>query len=151
ELLQDHRADLRRAVLLAAGLDDRVTTRTRLDLVGHDRLFLLDLGLLAAHEALDREDRVLGVGHRLALGNGAHEPLTAARKCHYRRSRAPTFGVLDHRRLAALEHGHTGVGRPEVDSDRLSHVCLLLFESKNLSESVADLGRPVVRLYRRYV
>ena len=79
QLLEDHRRDLRRRVLLAADLDADVAVRAGDDLVGDDRLLLLDLGLLAAHEALDREDRVLGVHHRLALGDRAHEALAASR------------------------------------------------------------------------
>ena len=61
QLLQDHRADLGRRVLLAAGLHARVAVGAADDLEGDDRLLLLDLGLLAAHEALDGEDRVLGL------------------------------------------------------------------------------------------
>jgi hypothetical protein len=70
ELLQDHRADLRWAVLLAAHVDPDVAVGAGDDLVGDDRLLLFYFGLLAAHEALDREDRVLGVHHGLALGDG---------------------------------------------------------------------------------
>ena len=75
QLLQDHRGDLRRRVLLAAGFDAGVAVGAGDDLVGDDRLLLAHLGLLAAHEALDREDRVLRVGDRLALGDGADEAL----------------------------------------------------------------------------
>ena len=75
QLLEDHRADLRRRVLLARDLDARVAVAAGDDLVGDDRLLLADLALLAPHEALDREDRVLRVGHRLALGDRADEAL----------------------------------------------------------------------------
>ena len=122
QLAEDHRRDLRRGVLLVGRLDAGVAARARHDLVRHDRLLLAHLGLLAAHEALDGEDRVLRIGHGLSLGDGADEALTTAGERDHRRSRAPTLGVLDHRRLATLEHGHAAVGRPEVDSDRLSHV-----------------------------
>ena len=61
ELLQDHRGDLRRRVLLAAGLHARVAVGAGDDLVGDDRLLLAHLGLLAAHEALDREDVFCGL------------------------------------------------------------------------------------------
>jgi len=50
-----------------------------------DRLLLLHFGLLAAHEALDREDRVLRVGDRLALGHGPNEALTGGCDCDHRR------------------------------------------------------------------
>ena len=75
ELGEDHRADLRRVVLLAGGLDAGVAVRAGDDLVRDDRLLLVHLGLLAAHEALDREDGVRRVRHRLALGDGADEAL----------------------------------------------------------------------------
>ena len=98
-----------------------VAVRAGDDLVGDDRLLLLDLGLLAAHEPLDREDRVLGVHHRLALGHGADEAVAGVGERDHRRGRAPALGVLEHGRLAALEHGHARVGGPEVDADRLCH------------------------------
>ena len=121
QLLQDHRADLRRRVLLAAGLDARVAVGAGDDLVGDDRLLLAHLGLLAAHEALDREDRVLRVGDGLALGDGADEALAGGRERHDRRRRAAALGVLDDGRLAALEHRHARVRRAEVDAYGLGH------------------------------
>src|SRR4051794_232200 len=122
ELLQDHRADLRRAVLLAAGLDARVAVRAADDLVGDDRLLLLDLALLAAHEALDREDGVRRVGDGLALRDGADEALAALREGHHRRGGPPALGVLDDGRLAALEDGHARIRRAEVDANGLGHM-----------------------------
>jgi hypothetical protein len=121
QLLQDHRADLWRAVLLAAHVDAHVAVGAGLDLVGDDRLLLFDLGLLAPHEALDREDRVLGVHHRLALGDGADEAVAAFGEGDHRRCRSPALGVLQHGWLAALQHGDAGVGRAQIDSDRFTH------------------------------
>ena len=128
QLLEDHRADLRRRVLLVADLHARVAVRAGDDLERDDLLLLLDLGLLAAHEALDREHGVLGVGDRLALGRRAHEALAALGERDHRRGGARALGVLDHRGLAALEDGHARVGRAQVDSDRLAH-CPCSFES----------------------
>ena len=91
QLLQDHRADLRRAVLLAAHVDAHVAVGAGLDLVGDDRLLLFDFGLLAAHEALDREDRVLWIHHRLPFGDGADQPLAALGEGDHRRGRAPAL------------------------------------------------------------
>ena len=122
ELLQDHRADLGRRVLLAAGVHARVAAGTGDDLVRDDRLLLAHLGLLAAHEALDGEDRVLRVRHGLALGDGADEALARLREGDDRRGRATALGVLDDRGLAAFQHGHAGVGGAEVDTDGLAHV-----------------------------
>jgi NAD-specific glutamate dehydrogenase len=122
ELLQDHRGDLRRRVLLAAALHARVAAGAGDDLVGNDRLLLAHLGLLAAHEALDGEDRVLGIGDGLALGDRAHEPLAALGERDDRRRGATTLRVLDHGGLAALEDGHARVRRAQVDADGLGHV-----------------------------
>ena len=124
ELLQDHRRDLRRRVLLAARLDARVAAGAGDDAVRDDRLLLAHLGLLAAHEALDGEDGVRRVGDGLALGDGADETIPASRERDDGRRRAAALGVLDDRRLTALEDRHTAVGGSEVDSDRLCHeVC----------------------------
>ena len=106
QLLEDHRRDLRRRVLLAADLHADVAVGAGDDLVRDDRLLLLDLGLLAAHEALDREDRVLGVHHRLALGHRADEALAGVGERDDGRGGAPALGVLEDLGLAALEHGH---------------------------------------------
>ncbi len=125
QLLQDHRADLRRAVLLVADVDANVAVGAGDDLVGDDRLLLFDFGLLAAHEALDREDRVLGVHHRLAFGDGADEAVAGVGEGDHRGGGAPALGVLEDGWLAALHHGDTGVGRAEVDPDRLSHFTYL--------------------------
>ena len=105
--------------------DAGVAVGTGDDLVGDDRLLLAYLGLLAAHEALDREDGVLRVGHSLALGDRADEALAGAGEGDNGRGRATALGVLDHGRLAALQHGHARVGRAEVDAYCLGHVGLL--------------------------
>jgi hypothetical protein len=112
QLLEDHRADLGRVVLLAAGGDTGVAVRAAHDLERDDALLLLDLGLLASHEALDREHGVLGVGDRLTLGDRAHEPLAAAGEGDDRRGGAGALGVLDHARLGAVEDGHARVRGP---------------------------------------
>src|SRR5213076_3201515 len=85
-------------------------------------LLLVHLGLLAAHEALDGEDGVGGIGDRLALRDGADQALAALREGDHRRGGAPTLAVLDHRRLAALQDGHARVRGAEVDTDGLCHV-----------------------------
>ena len=132
QLLEDHRADLRRGELLAAGLHARIAVRAWNDLERDDLLLLLDLRLLAAHEALDREDRVLGVGHSLPLGRRAHEALAAIRERDHRGGGTRALGVLDHGGLAALEDGHARVGRAQIDADRLAHPYFSLVESKEI-------------------
>ena len=122
QLLQDHRADLLRAELLAVHPDARVAVLPADDLVGDDLHLLVHLGVLAAHEPLDAEDRVLGVGHRLPLGHGAHQPLAGLGEADDRRGRASTLGVGEDLRLTARQDGDGRVGRAEVDADRLAHV-----------------------------
>ena len=122
QLLEDHRADLRRRVLLAARLHAHVVVRALDDLVGDDLHLLRDLVELPAHEALDREDRVLRVRHLLPARRRADEPLAVLRERDHRRGRAAALGVRDDGRLATLQYGHARVRRAEIDADRLCHL-----------------------------
>src|SRR5262249_428221 len=101
--------------------------------VGDDLHLLRDLVVLAAHEALDREDRRFRVRHLLALRGRTDEPLAVLRERDDGRGRAPALRVRNHRGLAALEHGHTGVRRAEVDADRLCHDSCLAPSGSDLS------------------
>src|SRR5271169_6606284 len=126
-------------MLFTTNVDARVAVGAGDDLVGDDRLLLAHLGLLAAHEALDRKDGVLRVGHGLALGDGADEALAGGREGHDGWCGAAALGVLDYGGLATLEHGHARVRRAEVDAYGLAHVGMLLRISLiNLLVSVAD-------------
>src|SRR4030095_11696296 len=122
QLLKDHRRDLRRRVLLALGLDAHVAVLALDDLLRDDLHLLGHLAELTAHEALDREDRVLRVRHLLPLGRRADAPLPLLRDRDDGRRRASALGVRNDGRLTALEHGHAAVGRSEVDSNGLRHV-----------------------------
>ena len=124
ELLEDHRRDLRRRELRALGLDAGVVVRPLHDLVGDDLHLLRDLVVLAAHEPLDREDRVLGIRDLLALRGRADEPLAVTPEGDDGRCRAPALGVRDDGGLGSLEDGHARVRRPEVDADGLGHVSI---------------------------
>ena len=104
ELLQDHRADLLRRVVLAVDLDLMVR----------------------AHVPLDRGDRAVGVGDGLALRKLTDEPFAGLRERHDRRSRSRSFGVGDDGRALPFHHGDDGVRRAEVDSDHFCHVVLCL-------------------------
>jgi hypothetical protein len=136
---------LARIIALISG-DARVATGAGDDLVGDDRLLLADLGLLAAHEALDGEDGVLRVGDGLPLGDRADEALAALREGDDGGGGAAALGVLDDGRLAALEDGHARVRGAEVDADGLAHVgewllCRGRVSRKDLSQSVVDFRR----------
>ncbi len=90
--------------------------------VRHHLHLLGDFVELAAHEALDREHGVLGVGHRLALRDLADQALARLGEAHHRRGDAAAFRIRNDDRLAAFHDRHDGVGRPEIDSDDLAHV-----------------------------
>ena len=102
-------------------LDARVAVAGAHDLVRHHLHLFVDLVELAAHEALDREDRVLGVGDRLALGDLADEPLAGLGERHDRRRQPAAFRIGDDDRLAAFHDGDDGVGGAQVDSDDFAH------------------------------
>ena len=81
QLLQHHRGDFRRRVLLAARLrPTRRRSRRCTTLYGTRDDFARHLVELPAHEALDREDGVFGVRDRLALGDLADQPLAVLRE-----------------------------------------------------------------------
>ena len=80
-------------------------------LVGNARLLVLNLGELAAHETLHGENRVGGVGDRLAFGRLANETLTRLGESDHGRSRPRAFGIFENYRLAIFHDGHAGVRR----------------------------------------
>ena len=134
-LAQDLGRDLLRRELLAAHLDPGVAVVGGDDLVGHQADVLLHflLGELAADQALHRVDRVLGVGHRLALGRGADQDLAVLLIGDDRRRGAGTLAVLDHLGGVAFHDRDAGVGGPEVDADDLCHVLLQKLNSMGSS------------------
>jgi hypothetical protein len=104
-------------------LDPCVTVGSLADLVRDKLLVLFDHRIVVApsDEALDREDRVLGVGHRLALGRLADQPLTVVGEGDNRRRRAHAFGIFDDFRRFAFHDGNARIGGAEVDADDLAH------------------------------
>ena len=76
---------------------------------------------VGAHVALDRADRAIGVGDRLALGDLADEDLAGLRERDDRRGGAAALGVGDDDGLAGLEDRDDRVGGAEVDADGLGH------------------------------
>jgi len=90
ELLENHRRNLLRRVILAVDFDD---------VTGF------------AHVALDRGYRTIGVGDRLTFCELADETFAGLGEGHDRRSRARAFRVGDDGGRRALHHGDDGVGR----------------------------------------
>ncbi len=125
ELLEDHRADLRRGVGLVEHLDHHaVALRILLDGVADELLCPLRLRVVpaTAHEPLDRIDRVGRVRHGLALGELADETLARLRERDDRRDGPAPFGGGDDGRLAAFHDGDDAIRRAEIDTDDLAHL-----------------------------
>ncbi len=120
QLLQDHRRDLRRGVLLTLRHNDDMVA-LRLDGIGNHLHLVRDFVGAAAHEALDRVDGVLGVRHRLPLCRLPHQPLAGLGKGHNGRSGTVTLAVGDDLGLAAFHNGHHGIGGAQIDANNLCH------------------------------
>ena len=122
-LLQNEGGNLRRGIFLAVGLDPGVAVIGLDDLVWDQLLVLRDRGVLEtpSNQALDREEGVLGVRHRLTLGWNADQRLPVLRKRHHRRRRARPFRVFDDFGVLALHHGHTRVRGAEIDANNFRH------------------------------
>ena len=79
-------------------------------------LFFMDLIVLAAHETLDRENRVLRIRHRLPFRGLADQPLAVLCKCNYRRGGPRAFRIFQNYRVATFHYGHAGVGGAQIDT-----------------------------------
>ena len=101
---------------MVAGLDDLVRDHLH---------FFVHFIKAPSHKALDRINRVFGIGNRLALGHLPYQPLPGLGERHHRRGSPPAFLVGDNLGLAPLHNRHAGVGSPEVNSDNLRHKILL--------------------------
>src|SRR6185437_1740359 len=113
-LLEDHRRDFGRRVALALDLDRGDVIGTGDDLVRDALDLVLHFAHPAAHEPLDRKDRVLWIGNGLALGDLTDEPFTVFGETDDRRGRATALGVGDHDGIAAFHDCDDGVRRPEI-------------------------------------
>ena len=107
---------------VALGVALELHQRAGADLLGGVALAVDVVGLPAlAHVALDRAERAVGVGDRLALGHLADEHLAGLGERDDRRGRARALGVGDDDGVAGFEDGDDGVGGTEVDTDCLGH------------------------------
>jgi hypothetical protein len=86
------------------------------------RLLDLRIGELAAHEALDGENGVLGIGDRLSAGHLTDDLLVGLRgDSDDRWGQAIAFDVFEDGRIAGLDNRHDRVGRAEVDAQDFCH------------------------------
>jgi hypothetical protein len=111
-------ADSRWRIIFAARLDPGVAI-VALDAVGDELHVLLGQRIVetAADQALDRENRVFGIGDRLALCRLADQAFAVLRKGDDRRRRARAFDIFDNLGLAAFHHRDAAVRGAEVDPD----------------------------------
>src|SRR5438132_4468337 len=114
--------DLGWRIALALDLDRGEAVRPFDHLVGYPLRLFHHLTRPPAHEALDREDGVLGVGYGLTLCHLPDEPLAILRERDHGRGDAPAFGVGDDDGIATLHDRHYRIGSAKVDPDDfLSH------------------------------
>src|SRR5918994_1029063 len=122
ELLEDHRGDLGRRVVLVVDLYAIVPARGRLDLVAHALGLSLHVTEAPPHKALDRIDRALRVRDSLPPSQLPYQPLTTPPvEGHHRRRRPLPLRVGDYRRIATLEYRNPTVGRAQVYANALGH------------------------------
>ena len=88
-LLQDEGGNLRGRILLAVDLDPCVAIRAANDLIGDESHVLFGHRIVerAADQALDGEDRALGIGDRLPFGGLADETFAVVGERDNRRRR----------------------------------------------------------------
>src|SRR5262249_19906628 len=122
-LLQDERGYLRGRVSLTVDLNPGVAIRSLGDLVRDQLLVLLDHWVVVApaDQALDCEDRLFGIGYRLALGRLSNETLAVVGEGHDRRRGTHAFSVFDNLRRLAFHDGDARIVGAEVDADDLAH------------------------------
>ena len=104
-LLEDVRRDLLRAVILAADAHPHGVGRAGHHAIGDHLHFFVDLLHPAPHEALDGEDRVLGIGDCLPLGDLPNQQLALLGECDHGRTSSRAFGIRYDDRFAALHDG----------------------------------------------
>ena len=119
ELSQDQRRDLGRRVVFLVGVDLDEVARPPDDLVRDHLFFGLDLVMAAAHEPLDRVDRLGRVGDRLALRRVADQHVSLGRESHHRRRETTPLLIGDHRHIAPLHHRDDAVRRSQIDANNL--------------------------------
>ena len=117
EVLEDHRGDFGRGVLLAPDLNLDEFFLTADDLVGDELFFTTDFGVAAAHEAFDGEDGVGGVGDLLVFGGGADEAFALIGEADDGGGNAGALGVDEDFGGGTFHDGDDGVGGAEVDAD----------------------------------
>ena len=120
-LHQHARRNFRRRHFLVARLHPGIAVVVLDDLIGDEIDVLLHFRLVetAPNQTLDREQGVLRIGNRLALGWLADGNLAILHEGDNRRCGAVAFAVLNHPGLATLHDRYAGIGGAQVDTDNL--------------------------------
>ena len=94
------------------------------DLVGdHLDVFLNDAVVkTTADQALHRVQGVFRVGHRLTLGRLTDQGFLVVGVGDDGRRSTRAFSVFNNLGFITFQHGHTAVGRTQVDTDNLTHI-----------------------------
>src|SRR6201999_4536277 len=74
-----------------------------------------------SHEPLDRINRVLRIGDRLALGHLAYKPLAVLGERNDRGGRSSALLIGDNLGLPTFHHGPAAFGRAQINTDNLCH------------------------------
>ncbi len=121
DLLQDQRGEFFRRVLAAGDLDAQhlpPVGRLALDDLVRDELqFLLQVGERAAHEPLDAEDGVLGVGQGPVARRGADEHGAVVVEADAARHERDAARIADDDRPAVLDVRREAERGAEIDAD----------------------------------
>ena len=149
QLLQDHRGDLRRRVFLVAATFTR-TSPLPAAMTVYGTIFISSLTSSKRRPMKRLMEKMVfsGIGHRLALGDLADEPLARLGEGHDRRRQPAAFGVGDDDGLAAFHDGHDGVGGAQVDADDFAHVCRVLLSSAERCVEATDRRRVPMPAFR---
>ena len=118
-LLKNHGADLLGGVVLTVDVRHGTAALALNDLVRHRLDLGANLAVLTAHETLDGEDGVLGVGDSLVLCGLANNAVAVGAEAHNGRRGAVALGVNNNGGVATLKYGHRRVGGTKVDTKNL--------------------------------
>ena len=119
--------NLRRRHFLTIYLNPGITIIRFDDFVGHhlDILLYDFILVLTPNQALDREQGVTRISHRLALGRLTNQCFSIVAVCNDGGSGTISFRIFNDFGLASFHHGDTGVGSSQIDTNNLTHYKIL--------------------------
>jgi hypothetical protein len=125
--LQDFRRDFHRA--LDAGDGPQLDHALRVEEIVRQGFDVGDVLAAAPHEALDRNNGVLGIDRLLGLRVVADLDAAIYGVGDHRGQQGPAHGIVEHHAHAAPDRRHKGIGGAEIDADRKP----MLVRSRGLS------------------